>query len=71
MKISWSKVIHKNEMYVMCSVLLFMWLASFGENYKKNAVSASELIRFISELLFVFVRYFVTHRGKPEYLLCL
>jgi len=35
MKIGWSKVVHKNEMYIMCSVLLVMWLAGFGENYKK------------------------------------
>jgi len=37
----------------------------------KIAVNASESISFISKLLFVFVRYFVTHRGKPEYLLFL
>ena len=50
--------------YSLCGLRLLGRIA-------KIAVNASESIRFISELLFVFVRYFVTHKGRPEYLLFL
>ena len=35
MKIGWSKVVHKNEMYITRSVLLFMSLAGLGEKMQK------------------------------------